>query len=185
MSYVIAAPEMMAAAAADLGTIGSTLSVAHTAAAAPTAALVPAAADEVSASITHLFSAYAQDYQALAGRAAAFHEQFVQHLNASAHSYASAEAANASSLRSLNASTASHASASAVSQQLLYDLLIGYVYLLEGYSSVLQYLALLPSTIPNPLLQALAAAVITQLEPLFTALSILLLLPVLPILILG
>ena len=46
-------------------------------AAAPTVALIPAAADEVSASIAHLFSQHAQDYQALAGQAAVFHEQFV------------------------------------------------------------------------------------------------------------
>ncbi|OBI57813.1 hypothetical protein A5706_19450 [Mycobacterium sp. E796] len=58
----------------------------------------PAAADEVSAGIAHLFSGYAQDYHALAGKAAAFQEQFVQHLTASAASYASAEAANMASL---------------------------------------------------------------------------------------
>ena len=34
-------------------------------------------------------------YQQLAGRAAAFHQQFVQHLHASANSYAATEAANA------------------------------------------------------------------------------------------
>jgi hypothetical protein len=56
MSYVIAAREMMTAAAADLATIGSDLSMAHAAAAVPTVALVPAAADEVSAGIAHLFS---------------------------------------------------------------------------------------------------------------------------------
>ncbi len=117
MSYVTAAPEMLAAAA-DLATIDSSLSAAHTAAAAPTFALVPAAADEVSASIAHLFSQHAEDYQALAGQAAAFHEQFIQHLNASARSYASTEAANTSSLRSLNASTGSHASANAGAQNL-------------------------------------------------------------------
>ena len=59
MSYVIAAPEMMAATATDLATIGSNLSVAHLTAAAPTVAVTPAAADEVSASIAHLFSGYA------------------------------------------------------------------------------------------------------------------------------
>ena len=60
--------------------------------------MVAAAADEVSASIAHLFSRQAQDYQALAGQAAAFHEQFVQNLTASAGSYAGAEAANAALL---------------------------------------------------------------------------------------
>ena len=70
MSYVIAAPEMITSAATDLAGIGSDLSAAHTAAVAPTVALVPAAADEVSASVTHLFSGYAQAFQGLAGKAA-------------------------------------------------------------------------------------------------------------------
>ena len=61
MSYVIAAPEMMTSAATDLATIGSTLSAAHMTAALPTAAVIPAAADEVSASIAHLFSQYGGD----------------------------------------------------------------------------------------------------------------------------
>jgi hypothetical protein len=99
MSYVIAAPEMMTSAATDLATIGSDLTAAHTAAATSTVALVPAAADEVSASIAHVFSQHAAGYQALAGKAAAFHEQFVQTLKTSAGSYAGAEAAAAASLR--------------------------------------------------------------------------------------
>jgi PE family len=94
MSYVIAGPETMAAAAADLAAIGSTLTEAHTAATTPTVGLVPAAADEVSATIAHMFSRYAEDFHSLAGRAAAFHEDFAQNLTAGAHSYASAEAIN-------------------------------------------------------------------------------------------
>jgi hypothetical protein len=103
MSSVIAAPGLINTAATDLANIGSNLSEAHTAAAASTTGVIPAAADEVSASIAHLFSRYAQGYQALAGRAAAFHQQFMQNLTASAGSYASAEAANASLLHPLNA----------------------------------------------------------------------------------
>jgi hypothetical protein len=53
---------------------------------------VPAAADEVSAGIAHLFSSYAQDFHGLAGQAAAFNDQFVQHMHAGAFSYASIEA---------------------------------------------------------------------------------------------
>ena len=98
MSYVLAAPEMMTSAATDLATIGSDVNAAHTAAAAPTVALVPAAADEVSATIAHLFSQHAQGFQALAGQAAAFHEQFVGNLKASAGAYTSAEAAHAAAL---------------------------------------------------------------------------------------
>ncbi|MGB9305772.1 MAG: PE family protein [Mycobacterium sp.] len=111
MSLVIAAPELMADTAMDLANIGSTLNAAHMTAASPTAAVVPAAADEVSVSIANLFSLHAQDYQALAGQAAAFHEQFVQHLTSSAASYASAEAANATLLQPLAASAGSFASA--------------------------------------------------------------------------
>ena len=106
-----AAPDMMAAAATDVAAVGSTLSAAHLAAAAPTVAVIPAAADEVSASIAHLFSRHAQDYQGLAGQAAAFHEQYVQHVNASARSYATAEGANVASLQPLNASSGASANA--------------------------------------------------------------------------
>ena len=98
MSLVTAAPELMTVAATDLANIGSTISAAHMAAATPTVAVIPAAADEVSSSIAHLFSQHAQDYQALAGQAAEFHEKFVQQLTSSAGSYAHAEAANAGSL---------------------------------------------------------------------------------------
>jgi PE family len=107
MSSVIAAPDLIATAATDLAAIGSTVSAAHMTAAAPTVAVIPAAADEVSAGIAHVFSAHAQDYQALAGQAAAFHEQFVQHLTASAGSYASTEAANAAVLQPSNANAGS------------------------------------------------------------------------------
>jgi hypothetical protein len=102
MSYVIAAPEIMTSAASDLATIGSNLHAAHTAAAAPTLAVMPAAADEVSVCIAHLFSLHAGDYQALAARAAAFQDQFVQNLTAGAFSYASIEATIASLLQGLN-----------------------------------------------------------------------------------
>src|SRR5215469_11142023 len=101
MSFVIAAPEMMTAAAADLDTIGSTLSAAHEAAAPSTLAVIPAAADEVSVRIAHLFSQHARDYQALAGHAAASQNHFVHSLKASAASYASAEAANTALLQPL------------------------------------------------------------------------------------
>jgi hypothetical protein len=120
MSYVIAVPEMMAAAATDVAAVGSTLSAAHMAATAPTVAVTPAAADEVSASIAHLFSRYAAGYQALAGQAAAFHEQFVQNLAASAHSYAATETTNASLLQPLNA--AAGTSTSTVLGQILHEL---------------------------------------------------------------
>ncbi len=102
MSYVVADPEMMTAAASDLASIGSNVCAAHMVAAARTTSVIPAAADEVSTGIAQLFSAHAQEYQALAGRAAAFQEQFVQHLTAGAFSYASIEAALASLLQGAN-----------------------------------------------------------------------------------
>ena len=148
MSYVTVAPEMMAAAATDVAAVGSTLSAAHLAAAAPTVAVMPAAADEVSGSIAHLFSRHARDYQALAGQAAAFHEQFVQHLNASAHSYAATEAANAASLPHVNASVGSSASAIAALQgplafNLLTSVNAALDQLLNMLTSVLNYLSAL------------------------------------------
>jgi PE family len=98
MSYVLAAPETMRAAAGDLGNIGSTLIEEHAAAAALTVGLAPAAGDEVSADVAQLFSRYAEGFQGLAGRAGVFLEQFVHSLTAGARSYASAEAVNVSYL---------------------------------------------------------------------------------------
>jgi hypothetical protein len=103
MSVVIAAPEVVADAAADMANIGSTLNVAHLTAATPTVAVIPAAADEVSVNIAQLFSRHAQNYQALAGQAAAFHEEFAQHLTTSAAAYSNAEAANVTLLQILTA----------------------------------------------------------------------------------
>ncbi|MGB9306340.1 MAG: PE family protein [Mycobacterium sp.] len=93
MSFVIAASQMVTAAATDLANIGSALSAANAAAATQTTVLA-AAEDEVSAAIAAVFSAHGQGFQALSAQAAAFHDQFVQALTASAGSYVSAEAAN-------------------------------------------------------------------------------------------
>jgi hypothetical protein len=101
MSYVIAAPEMMTSAATDLATIGSNVNAAHMVAAARTSSVIPAAADEVSTSIAHLFSQHAANYQALAAQAAAFNDQFVQHLTAGAFSYTDIEATLAWLLQNL------------------------------------------------------------------------------------
>jgi len=101
MSCVIADPEMMTSAASDLAAIGSTVNAAHMVAAARTTSVIPAAADEVSASIAHLFSQHAANYQALAAQAAAFNDQFVQHLTAGAFSYTDIEATLAWLLQNL------------------------------------------------------------------------------------
>ncbi len=99
MSYVIATPEMMATAAFDLARIGSQVSAASAVAAMPTTEVVAAGADEVSAGIAALFSAHAQEYQALSAQAAAFHDQFVHTLTAAARWYTATEIANAAAMR--------------------------------------------------------------------------------------
>lgn len=101
MSYVTAVPEALAAAARDITGIGSTLSAANSAAAVPTTGLLAAGADEVSAAIAGLFSSHAREYQTLSAQAAAFHDQFVNALTASARSYLSTEAANIAPLRNV------------------------------------------------------------------------------------
>jgi PE family len=131
MSYVIAAPEMMTAAATDLAGIGSELSEAHMAAAPPTVALVPAAADEVSAAVTHLFSRYAEDFHGLAAHAAAFNDQFVQNLRTGALSYTQIEAALTT---------------------LLHHNLLDWLYSQYGVSNVVQVLADLELAIAIPIL---------------------------------
>jgi len=133
MSFVIAAPEMMTSAAADLAAIGSNVSAAHAAAAAPTLSVLPAAADEVSAGVAHLYSRYADDFHTLAGRAAAFQEQFAQHLTAGAHSYASAEAVNVSYLLWLVQNAGLYAATQALFEMLRSNSIFG------GFFQLLQY----------------------------------------------
>ena len=77
MSFVIAAPEIVQAAAENLAGIRSTLSEASAAAAGPTTGVVAAAGDEVSAGIAALFGSFGEQYQSLSAQAQAFHGQFV------------------------------------------------------------------------------------------------------------
>ncbi|WP_155771865.1 PE family protein, partial [Mycobacterium asiaticum] len=102
MSFVIAVPEFVEAAAEQLAGIGSTLVQVSSSAAGATTALAPAAADEVSAAIARLFGTLGSDYQAASAQAAAYHEQFVASLTRGATAYASAEAVNISALFNLN-----------------------------------------------------------------------------------
>ncbi|OBI88087.1 PE family protein [Mycobacterium asiaticum] len=67
-------------------------------AAGPTQALLPAAADEVSTSITQLFTLHAEEFQVVAAQASAYHDQFVEKMKSAVGSYAGAEALNVSSL---------------------------------------------------------------------------------------
>ncbi|MCV7074843.1 PE family protein [Mycobacterium szulgai] len=101
MSWVIAGPEYLSAAANDLAGIGSTISSANAMAAFPTTALVSAGADEVSTALAMLFGAHAQAYQTLSAQAAAFHDQIVSLLSGGAEQYATAEALNASPLQAV------------------------------------------------------------------------------------
>lgn len=95
MSFVFAVPEMVAATASDLASLGAALSEATAAAAIPTTQVLAAAADEVSAAIAELFGAHGQEFQALSAQASAFHDRFVRALSAAAGWYVDAEAANA------------------------------------------------------------------------------------------
>ena len=101
MSYVIATPGIVQAAAADVASIGSSLSEASASAAAPTTTVTAAAGDEVSAGIAALFSSHGKAFQMLGAQAAEFHSQFVQALNAGAGAYSSTEAASAGPLQAL------------------------------------------------------------------------------------
>ena len=70
MSYVIAAPDMLATVAADPQGIRSALSAANAAALAPTSGVLAAGADEVSTALASLFSGHGGVYQALSAQAA-------------------------------------------------------------------------------------------------------------------
>jgi PE-PPE domain/PE family len=98
MAYVLAQPQLMAMAAADVVALGSAIDEAGMAAAARTNGVVAVAADEVSASIAAVFNAYADQWQALMGRAANFHTGFAQALAAAGDAYAGAETAGVAAL---------------------------------------------------------------------------------------
>jgi len=100
MSELFEVPDAVAAAATDLGQIGSTISAANSAAASPTTGLEAAGADDVSLGVAALFGAHAQSYQALSAQIEAFHQEFVQNLTAGANAYGNAEAASAKALQS-------------------------------------------------------------------------------------
>ncbi|HET9877426.1 MAG TPA: PE family protein, partial [Mycobacterium sp.] len=95
MSFVVAEPELVTAAAENLAGIRSSLGEAAAAAAAPTTGVTAAAADEVSAAISELFGTYGRQFQAATAQAAAFHDEFVSLLNGGAAAYLSTEIANA------------------------------------------------------------------------------------------
>lgn len=72
MSYMIATPAALTAAATDIDGIGSAVSVANAAAVAATTGVLAAGGDEVLAAIARLFNANAEEYHALSAQVAAF-----------------------------------------------------------------------------------------------------------------
>ncbi|OBI17477.1 PE family protein [Mycobacterium sp. E2327] len=94
MSFLTAIPEELLAAAAQLEGIGNSLTAQNAGAAAPTTAIAPAAADQVSALQSALFSSYGTIYQQIAAEAQAMQQQFVSTLGLSSGTYTSTEAAN-------------------------------------------------------------------------------------------
>src|SRR3954466_4709285 len=101
-SFLVATPEFLSAASADLSGIGEAIREASAVAAPVTTGVMPAAADEVSAAIARLFGSHAQEDQALSAQSARFHARFVQLLGSGGAAYAAAEAANASPLAALD-----------------------------------------------------------------------------------
>lgn len=101
MSFVVAAPQQVQAAALDLAGIRSMLAEATASAAAPTSAVVPAAADEISAAVASVFADFGEEFQVISARAHAFQAEFVNALNAGVEAYLGAEIANAESVAPL------------------------------------------------------------------------------------
>ena len=95
MSFLGVTPEQIESAAQDLAGIRSALSESSAAAAAPTTVVVAAAEDEVSTAIASMFGDFGRRYQVLNAQATAFHDEFVNLLNAGAGAYISTEVANA------------------------------------------------------------------------------------------
>ncbi len=97
-SFVIAAPEVIAAASGDLTGIEEAIRDASAAAAPSTTGLAAAGADEVSAAIARVFGSYAEEFHALTAQTAVFQAEFARALGAAGVAYPLAEAANTSVL---------------------------------------------------------------------------------------
>ena len=100
MSFVVAGIEQIAAAVADVSSIGATVTRANIAAALPTTELLAAAEDEVSAAIARLFGDYGLAYLSASGQVALAQSQFAQLLSAAQTSYTTEEVAITASLAS-------------------------------------------------------------------------------------
>lgn len=106
MSFVLAAPEALFTAAANLTDVGSALNKATTAATGQTNSVLAAAADEVSTQIASVFSEHGQEFAQLNAQASSFRDRFIQALTASAQTYAAAEAKATQTLSGASAALA-------------------------------------------------------------------------------
>jgi PE-PPE domain-containing protein/PE family protein len=98
VAYLIAQPQVMAAAAADVAALHTAINGATAAAASGTTNVAAMAGDEVSEAIKTLFNGFAEEGQAVIAQAAVFHSEFAQALASAGSAYANAEAANFSAL---------------------------------------------------------------------------------------
>ncbi|WP_310778570.1 PE family protein [Mycobacterium sp. Z3061] len=114
MSFLLAEPQAMVAAATDIEGIGAALSAASAAAATPTSSLLAAAGDEVSAAIAQLFGTFGREYQDVVRQFEAFHGEFQRTLAAAGSVYAQAETAAAAALGGAFAPTTQAATAAAI-----------------------------------------------------------------------
>ncbi|EPQ47142.1 hypothetical protein MMSP_2903 [Mycobacterium sp. 012931] len=99
MSYVIAAPEEFASAARNLANIGVTINAANANAILATTEVIQPGADAVSAAITALINSHGLGYQSISQQTTAFHDRFVQTVNAAAASYTTTDLTAASLLK--------------------------------------------------------------------------------------
>ncbi|WP_205875447.1 PE family protein [Mycobacterium camsae] len=95
MSYLVTTPDWVTAAAGDLASIGSSLQATTTAASALTTGIAAAAADEVSATVAHVFGSFGEEFKAVSAQASSYYADFVRLLGGSATAYLNAEIANA------------------------------------------------------------------------------------------
>jgi hypothetical protein len=114
MSFLLAEPQAMVAAATDIEGIGATLSAASAAAAVPTSNVLAAAGDEVSAAIANLFGTFGREYQGVVTQFEAFHNEFQRTLAVAGSAYVQAEAAAATALGAAFAPPAQAATAAAI-----------------------------------------------------------------------
>jgi hypothetical protein len=105
MTYLVAQPQVMATAAAEVAAIGSAIDDATATAGQQIVDVASAAADEVSAATARLFNAYGRDYEAVLRQAAALHGEFAEAWTAAATAYEQTEAATVRALTETTSTT--------------------------------------------------------------------------------